>query len=93
MPTPPRLFLHVTSSQGAGLIDWSIDYCPCYCARICDDIAPRLRFLCSCLRQMQVDEVRQRLSETASQIKEKAREYGSEAKEYVQSKTDTSVAA
>lgn len=40
-----------------------------------------------------VDDVRQRLSETASQIKEKAREYGSEAKEYVQSRTDTSVAA
>jgi ElaB/YqjD/DUF883 family membrane-anchored ribosome-binding protein len=42
---------------------------------------------------MQVDDVRQRLSETASQIKEKARGYGSEAKEYVQTKTDTSVAA
>ncbi|CAK9217155.1 unnamed protein product [Sphagnum troendelagicum] len=41
----------------------------------------------------QVDDVRQRLSETASQIKEKAHGYGSEAKEYVQSKTDTSFAA
>jgi hypothetical protein len=63
------------------------------CARICDDIAPILSLLCSCLRQMQVDDVRQRLSETASQIKEKARGYGSEAKEYVQTKIDTSVAA
>ncbi|CAM6020091.1 unnamed protein product [Sphagnum balticum] len=41
----------------------------------------------------QIDEVRHRLSDTASQIKEKAREYGSEAKGFVQSKTDTSLAA
>jgi hypothetical protein len=42
---------------------------------------------------MQLDEVRHRLSETASQIKEKARGYGSEAKGFVQSKTDTGLAA
>ncbi|CAK9190423.1 unnamed protein product [Sphagnum jensenii] len=41
----------------------------------------------------QLDEVRHRLSETASQIKEKARGYGSEAKGFMQSKTDTSLAA
>jgi hypothetical protein len=45
------------------------------------------------LSHLQIDEVRHRLSDTASQIKEKAREYGSEAKGFVQSKTDTSLAA
>lgn len=46
-----------------------------------------------CFTFLQVDAARYRLHETAHQIKEKAAQYGQEAQNYVQSKTDTTAAA